>query len=161
MNILPRELCRRLRQPQLLAAPRATHPTSAERMDVNSRGCQPTEPRPQSCPTLKGSNNMRPPWASHRPSFQREPRGEPFGPSRAATRLRPVPWVSPTEPRPQSCPTLKGSNNMRPTLGITSPILSTQPPGHIVRPFQGRYHFADGSVGSTHGYSRCSPPVNS
>jgi hypothetical protein len=41
--LLTPELLRRLEQFQLLAARRSRHSTSAKRMNVNSRGRQPTE----------------------------------------------------------------------------------------------------------------------
>ena len=105
-SLLELGLLRRFKQSQRLSAGLPADPTSAERMDVNSRGWQPTEPRPPSCPTLKGSNNMRP------------------------------------------------------ALGITSPLLPTRTARRIVRPFQGRAPAPHRSVGFTHGYSHCSPPVN-
>ncbi len=57
MSLLTPELLRRLEQFQLLAAWRECPPPSAKRMNVNSRGCQPTDQRPKTKPTLKGSHN--------------------------------------------------------------------------------------------------------
>ena len=53
--LLTPDLLRRLEKIQLLAARRACSP-SAKRMNTNSRGCQPTEPRPKTNSALKGSN---------------------------------------------------------------------------------------------------------
>ena len=52
---------------------------SAKRMNMNSRGCQPTEQCPKTHPTLNGSDNTIL-----------------FGPFRAVMFCRFVPWVSPT-----------------------------------------------------------------
>jgi hypothetical protein len=57
MTLLTLELRRRLEQFQLLAARRAALSPSAQRMNMNSRGCQPTEPRRKTNTTLKGSNH--------------------------------------------------------------------------------------------------------
>jgi len=54
-NFLTPEL-RRLEQLQLLAQRRLHPSTSAQRINVNSRGRQPTEQRPKRYSTLKGSN---------------------------------------------------------------------------------------------------------
>jgi hypothetical protein len=75
---------------------------SAKRMNLNSRGRQPTEPRRKTNTTLKGSNHE---MSSHarRTSLRRH---------------------------------------------------------HIIRPLKSRGYLCMHSVGLTHGYSRCSPPVN-
>src|SRR5712692_480267 len=52
--------------------------SSAKRMDVNSRGCQPTVLRRRTFSTRKGSHN------------------ELFGPFRAGSNSTAVPWVAPT-----------------------------------------------------------------
>ena len=53
------ENLQRLEQFELLEARRVrgARPTSAKRSNVNSRGCQPTEPRRRTLPTLEGSHN--------------------------------------------------------------------------------------------------------
>ena len=58
MSALPtNEPPRRLKQFWLLVARHLRHSSSAKRMNVNSRGRQPTEHRHQRSTTLKGSNN--------------------------------------------------------------------------------------------------------
>ena len=96
MSLLTPELLRRLEQFQLLAARRACPMSSAKRMNMNSRGCQPTENHRQTNPTLKGSHHQSP-----RRAFrirQKHPRSSVpwFGPFRAGVLWSPVPWVSPT-----------------------------------------------------------------
>jgi hypothetical protein len=113
--------------------------SSAERMDVNSRGWQPTEGRSPSRSTLKGSNNAFP--GPNGPALP--------GPGPVRVRSR---GCQPTEPRPKIRPTLEGSNHEHPAnTGCITPF---------VRPFQGRTPIAGRSVGFTHGYSHGSPPVN-
>ena len=67
---------------------------SAKRMNMNSRGCQPTEQCPKTRPTLKGSHN-EPPKRTFRPAHHQSPVPL-FGPFRADADWGLIPWVSPT-----------------------------------------------------------------
>jgi hypothetical protein len=92
------------RQPSVLRpfSP-ATHPPavtsyspSAKGMNMNSRGCQPTEQRPKTNPTLKGSRHQPSSRAFRiRPSHRQSPTLL-FGPFRSLNVLTVAPWVSPT-----------------------------------------------------------------
>lgn len=69
---------------------------SAKRMNMNSRGCQPTDQRPKTNPTLKGSHQQP---SSRALRIRRTHSQSPtplFGPFRADVFWLPVPWVSPT-----------------------------------------------------------------
>jgi len=69
---------------------------SAKRMNMNSRGCQPTEQRLRTNPTLKGSHNEPSKRTFHiRPTHRQSPPPL-FGPFRADIISLPIPWVSPT-----------------------------------------------------------------
>ena len=56
-SILIAGLLRRLDQSQPLVQWRACLSASAKRINVNRRGCQPTDPGANTCPTLEESNN--------------------------------------------------------------------------------------------------------
>ena len=73
---------------------RACHLSSAKRMNMNSRGCQPTEHHRKTNPTLKGSHN-KPSAHPFRPTHHQPPASL-FGPLRAVNILTTIPWVSPT-----------------------------------------------------------------
>ena len=144
--ILPTpELLRPLEQFQLLAARRAGPSPSATRMNMNSRGCQPTERPSQTFPDPEGVelSPVESPAICAAPS----------GPDcfRVLSRGR-----QPTEPRPKTISTLKGPHHEP-----SSCACRTNSCGYdIVRPRQGRMILVSGSVGFTHGYSCCSPSAN-
>jgi hypothetical protein len=110
-SLLTPELQRRLEQFQLLAAQRAHRPPSAKRMNMNSRGCQPTESHRKTNSTLKGANHQ----PSHRAARIRRAHYQSpiplFGPFRADVLWLPLPWVSRTENHRKSNSTLKGSHH--------------------------------------------------
>ena len=101
-RILRRVLSQRQPSVPLQFSP-ANHPPavtgnspSAKRMNMNSRGCQPTEDDQKSNPTLKGSHNelSKHAFRSH-PTHHQSP-APLFSPFRADVLWSPVPWVSPT-----------------------------------------------------------------
>ena len=95
MSLLTPELLRRLEQFQLLAA-RRVHPSpSAKRMNVNSRGCKPTEHGRKTNSTLKGSNKFPPVRVFPNRPVSNPPTTPSFRPFRAATFLTAVPWFGP------------------------------------------------------------------
>jgi hypothetical protein len=69
---------------------------SAKRMNMNSRGCQPTESHQKVHSTLKGSHYQLPQRAFRiRQAHHQSPTPR-FGPFRADDYWRRVPWVAPT-----------------------------------------------------------------
>jgi hypothetical protein len=68
----------------------------AKRMNMNSRGCQPTDHRSNINPTLKGSHHQSSKRASRIRRTHRQPIAPSFGPFKADVLSSPVPWVSPT-----------------------------------------------------------------
>jgi len=96
MSLLTPELLRRLEQFQLLAARRTCPSPSAKRMNVNSRGCQPTESHQKKNTTLKGSHIQPSNCRFRVHQFHKQSRTVLFGPFRADVLWLRVPWVSPT-----------------------------------------------------------------
>jgi len=96
MSLLTPELLRRLEQFQLLAARRTCLPPSAKRMNMNSRGCQPTDSHRKTDPTLKGSHHQSPHRAFRIRRVHCQTHARWFSPFRAAIFLTAVPWVAPT-----------------------------------------------------------------
>jgi hypothetical protein len=82
------------RQPAFIIATR--HSPSAKRMNMNSRGCQPTENRRITNSTLKGSHHQSSKRAARIRWTHRQATARLFGPFRADVLWLPVPWVSPT-----------------------------------------------------------------
>ena len=115
---------------------------SAERMNVNRRGWQPTERRSPSRSTLKGWNNAYP---------------GPNGPA--------LPGPGPVRVRSRGCQRTEPHRRSRRSLMRSNcDPFSPRPPEcshdhRTVRPVQGRTRLTRPSVGSTHGYSPGSPPV--
>jgi len=137
------ELLRRLARSPRLPVRLAGACLSAERINVNSRGWQPTEPYPKTNSTLKGSNNGH------------------LGPNGPA-----LPGPGPVRLRSRGCqPTEPYRRSRRSPMRSNCDPFSSRPPecshGHrTVRPFQGWTRLTQPSAGSTHGYSHGSPPVN-
>ena len=145
MSVLTPELLRQIEQFQLLAARRAGPSPSAQRMNMNSRGRQPTESPPQIIHDPEGGEHLG-----------RAPCGisaAPSGPGAVANTIR---GCQPTEQRPKANSTLKGANHE--PSGDTAHTFQLMT--RLVRPFQGRGSLHIGSVGFTHGYSCCSPSAN-
>ena len=108
------ELFHQMEQFQLPMAWRVCPAASAKRINVNSRGCQPTEDHRKTIPTLKGA---------HHQSFHRALRIQPAcrqmiallcGSFRADDDGGRVPWVLPTENHRKANPILKGSHHHSP-----------------------------------------------
>jgi hypothetical protein len=145
MTLLTLELRRRLEQFRLLAARGAALSPSAQRMNMNSRGCQPTESPSRIVPDPEGVE----------PSPVKSPviHAAPSGPDcfRGLSR-----GCQPAEPQSNTISTLKGSNHEHRFYACRTNSLCD----HIVRPLQGREYLRLRSVGFTHGYSCCSPSAN-
>jgi hypothetical protein len=153
MPLLTPELLCRFEQFQLLAARRAGHSPSAKRMNMNSRGCQPTESpsRIVSDPEGVESSTARP--STTRMFAQSPHRSATSGPGFIVNVFH---ECEPTEQRPEINSTLKGSNHDPSRLAPSTSVEMVR----MVRPYQGREILMRCSVGFTHGYSSCSPPAN-
>ena len=117
---------------------------SAQRMNMNSRGCQPTESPSQNVLDPEGVEQSR--------ARLQGDGAAPSGPGIFPVGFR---GCQPTEQRPKTNSALKGSNHE--PSGARWIRLR---PRVIVRPLQGREIVSRRSVGFTHGYSCASPPVN-
>jgi hypothetical protein len=90
------ELFHQMEQFQLPMAWRVCPASSAKRMNINSRGCEPTETQHKTNPTLKGSHQQPSQHAFRIQPMRRKILASLCGPFRADDVGGHVPWVTPT-----------------------------------------------------------------